>query len=71
MEDIDYKEQDRKAILDYLAGKGEVIVAGLLDESGANRLRVYGLIFELRDAGLVEITNSSELGTPLSVKMVE
>lgn len=67
---INYKELDRQAILNYLAGKGEVFVGKVLDESGANRLRVYVLIFELRDAGKVEITESNEWGSPLTVKLI-
>lgn len=70
MEVINYKEQDRKSILDYLAGKGEVSVEKVLEESGANRLRVYVLLFELRDAGLVEITQSNDWGSPLAVKLI-
>lgn len=70
MEAINYKEQDRKAILDYLKGKGNVSVENVLNESGANRLRVYVLLFELRDAGLVEITNSNDWGSPTEVKLI-
>ena len=68
---INYKEQDRQAILDYLAGKGEVEVAKVMAESGANTLRVYVLIYELRDAGKIEITRSNDWGTPMAVKLTE
>lgn len=69
MEHINYKEQDRKAILDYLAGKGEVEVAKVMEESGANRLRVYPILFELTQEGLIRITHDTELGAPERVEM--
>jgi len=69
VEQINYKERDRQAILNYLAGKGEVEVAKVLAESGANTLRVYVLIFELRDEGKLEITRSNEWGSPMAVKL--
>lgn len=71
VEQINYKERDRQAILKYLAGKGEVEVAKVLAESGANTLRVYVLIFELRDEGKLEITRSNEWGSPMAVKLIE
>lgn len=70
-ERINYKELDRQAILDYLAGKGEVEVSKVMAESGASKLRVYVLIFELRDEGKVEITRSNDWGSPMAVKLIE
>lgn len=66
---MNYKEQDRQAILDYLAGKGEVEMTKVMAESGANKLRVYVLVFELQDEGKLEITRSNEWGTPMAVKL--
>ena len=71
MENIDYKARDRQAILDYLAGKGEVEVAKIITDSGANKLRVYPIIFELSMEGVVKITHQTELGTPEKVVMSE
>lgn len=68
MEDINYKEQDRKAIVDYLVNAdGEVEVPKLIAESGANKLRVYTLIYELWREGVVIINEETELGTPVKV----
>ena len=68
MEDINYKEQDRKAIVNYLTdADGEVEVPKLIAESGANKLRVYTLIYELWREGMVIINEETELGTPVKV----
>ena len=70
MEEINYKELDRKAILSYLGSHdGEVEVGKILAESGANRLRVYNLLWELEHDGTIEVTHQSELGTPEMVKL--
>lgn len=70
MEEINYKEQDRKAILDYLSKKkGEVDVPVLMAESGANRLRVYNLLWELEHDGTIVVTRQTELGTPEAVEL--
>lgn len=70
METINYKERDRKAILDYLgAQEGEVMVAHILTDSGADRLRVYPLLFELEQEGLVTVTKENDLGTPETVRL--
>ena len=68
---IDYKERDRKAILYYLAKQDvEVLVAKVMTDSGADRLRVYTLLFELEMEGRVQVVKASEFGTPEVVKLV-
>ena len=68
---IDYKERDRKAIVDYLAKQdGEVLVAKVMTDSGADKLRVYTLLFELEMEGRVQVVKASEFGTPEVVKLV-
>lgn len=70
MEEKDYKALDRKAILDYLtAADSEVEVPKLIAESGANKLRVYTLIYELWREGVINITQETELGTPEKVAL--
>lgn len=69
--DIDYKELDRKAILDYIGRRGdEVEVDSILEESGANRLRVYNLLWEMEHEGVVKVTRQDELETPEAVKLI-
>lgn len=72
MEEINYKELDRKAILDYLCSQEgtDVEVAKIITDSGANKLRVYPILFELSMEGVVKITNQTELGTPENVMLV-
>lgn len=72
MEEINYKELDRKAILDYLSSHAgtEVEVAKIIAEGGANKLRVYPILFELSMEGVVKITTQTELGTPENVMLV-
>lgn len=70
MEEINYKEKDRKSILDYMRGcGGEIEVGKIISESGANRLRVYSLLYELQLEGIVEVTRENDMGTPESVKL--
>ena len=68
--EIDYKEQDRQAISDYLKEcDSEVDVVKVLSESGANRLRVYPLLYEMQLMGQVVVTKENDLGTPERVKL--
>lgn len=71
MEGINYKEQDRQAILNYLASQNEdVEVEKVLSESGADRLRVYTLLFELELEGVIKVVRANDLGTPEIVTLV-
>lgn len=71
MEGINYKEQDRQAILNYLASQNEdVEVEKVLSESGADQLRVYTLLFELEIEGVIKVVHANDLGTPEIVKLV-
>jgi len=71
MEEINYKEQDRKAILSYLGiQQGDVEVEKVLSDSGADRLRVYTTLFELELEGIIKVVRANDLGTPEIVKLV-
>ena len=66
----DYKEQDRKKILDYLASRGcEVSVDTLIAESGADKMRVYPILFEETQAGHIQVIELSKLGAPEKVAL--
>lgn len=72
MEDIDYKELDRKAILDYLKRKGgEVEVTDIMAESGAEKLRVYSLLWELEHNRTILVTREGRMGAPEAVRLIE
>ena len=70
MEKLNYKAQDRERILTYLTQcRGVVSVEALIAQSGAEPLRVYPLLFELRQEGLIEIVEEDEYGAPERVKI--
>lgn len=64
------KEQDRLAILDYLKGKKVVNVEELVKQSGAEKLRVYPILFEESQKGTIEVVERDALGAPVSVKAI-
>ena len=64
IEVTNFKEQDRKLILEFLKGKAEVHVSDLIAYSGAERMRVYPILFEEVQAGYVKVTKANMLGTP-------
>lgn len=70
MGEVDYKERDRKLLLKYLAGRGDVDVDELAAKSGIEALRVYPLLFELASEGVVEVLSEAELGAPMLVRLV-
>lgn len=59
-----YKEQDRKLVLEFLKGKAEVHVSDLMAYSGAEKLRVYTILFEEEQAGYVKVLKRCGLGAP-------
>ena len=67
---MDYKQQDTHLILHYLeTAGGTVPVQGIIAHSGAERLRVYPILFELEQEGRVEVTEREELGAPKVVRL--
>ena len=66
----DYKEQDSKKIIDYLASRGcEVSVDTLIAESGADKMRVYPILFEETQARHIQVIELSKLGAPEKVAL--
>lgn len=70
MQEVDYKERDRKLLLEYLSGRGDVDVDRLAAESGIEPLRVFPLLFELVQDGKVEVVSEGKLGAPAVVRLV-
>lgn len=65
-----FKELDRKKIMDYVAaGQGEVAVDRIVAESGAEKVRVYPILFEEVQAGHLEVTESEPMGAPRMVRI--
>ncbi|MBR3940157.1 MAG: hypothetical protein IKJ67_09345 [Bacteroidales bacterium] len=69
-EDINYKEQDRNAILAYLAGGKCTQVGDIIKYSGANKLRVYTILFELEQEDKIVVMNTEKFGSPKAVKLL-
>lgn len=66
---MNYKVMDKEAIVAYLKGKECVKVEDILAESGAERLRIYPLLFELELEGKLVVLDREVLGSPVSVKL--
>lgn len=60
----DLKEQDRKKILDFMKGRAEVMVYDIIKHSGAERLRVYPILFEEEMKGRVRVIKTHGMGAP-------
>ncbi len=69
IEEINYKEIDRKAVLEYMKGKAEVHVDDIIANSGAERLRVYPILFEEERSGYVVVVKANQWGAPEIVSL--
>lgn len=69
--EINYKIIDTRKIVDYLnASSGSTVsVEDIIENSGADRLRVYPALFELEQAGWLEVVEREELGAPVIVRV--
>ena len=67
--DINYKIIDTQRVIDYIISfpKG-VSVEEIIQNSGAEKLRVYPALFELEQSGFLEVLEREELGAPLAVR---
>lgn len=66
---ISNKEKDRELILDYLKNNGEVSVQNVIDNSGADRLRVYPILYEEILKGIVIVLKEESLGAPSVISL--
>ena len=70
--DTDYKHLDTQHILRYLQQHKEgTTVDAILQYSGADKLRVYPALFELEQAGQLEVLEREELGAPRIVQWIQ
>lgn len=66
---MNYKIIDMQKIIDYIASfYGAVSVDDIIQNSGADKLRVYPALFELEQNGFLEVVEREELGAPLVVR---
>ena len=70
--DTNYKHLDTQRILRYLQQHKEgTTVDAILQYSGADKLRVYPALFELEQAGQLEVLEREELGAPRIVRWIQ
>ena len=65
-----YKQQDLNKILSYLKDHSISIVDAIIQESGAEPLRIYPLLFELAQEKKIRITKETGWGAPLEVGII-
>ena len=66
-----YKDQDRKKILEFMKGKAEVYVEDIERRSGAEKLRIFPILFEGEMQGYIKVITRSGLGTPEIVALAD
>ena len=67
---MNYKQQDRERILSYLKIHPISTVDAIIQESGAERLRIYPILFELSQEKRIRVVEESEWGAPVMVEMI-
>ena len=65
-----YKQLDLNRILLYLQSHPISTVEAIMQESGAEPLRVYPLLFELAQAKKIRRVEETGWGTPLKVELM-
>ena len=62
---MNYKVIDTQRIIDYINSiSGRVLVEEIIQNSGADKLRIYPALFELEQNGWLEVVEWEELGAP-------
>ena len=67
---MNYKQQDRDKILIYLHAHPVSRVEAVIQESGAERLRIYPILFELSQESVIRILEISEWGAAIKVELL-
>ena len=66
-----YKQLDRERILSYLNANHISIVDAIIEHSGAEKLRVYPILFELNQEKIIRVVEETEWGAPVKVMLNE
>ena len=66
-----YKQLDRERILSYLNANHISIVDAIIEHSGAEKLRVYPILFELNQEKIIRVVEETEWGAPMKVILNE
>lgn len=71
MKEMDYKEIDRKLILEYIEKQGgQCSVQDIIKNSGAEKLRVYPILFEEVQSARLTVLEEENLGSPKIIKLL-
>ena len=62
---------DRKRLIEYMKGKGELNVDEIDKNAGVNHLRLHTLLFEEEMEGCIVVVQRSQWGAPERVYWVE
>lgn len=66
--EINYKLSDTRKIISYIQSSPNAVdVEDIIQNSGADKLRVYPALFELEQNGIIEVLEREELGAPMVV----
>ena len=65
--ETNYKQLDRDRVLLYLKEHRVSTVDAIVEQSGAEPLRIYPLLFELAQEKLIHIVEENAWGAPLKV----
>lgn len=66
--EISYKHSDTRKIISYIqSSPNKINVEDIIQDSGADKLRVYPALFELEQEGFIEVLEREELGAPTVV----
>lgn len=70
MSQPDYKSLDIQRIKTFIETHGDAVVTvkDIMEQSRAEKLRVYPILFELEQDSWLEVIEESELGAPVSVR---
>lgn len=66
---MNLKEQDRFKIIRFIKGRAEVLVSDILENSGADSMRVYPILVEEIQKGRITVIKESWLGSPEIVSL--
>ena len=66
---MNYKQLDRECILSYLNANPVSTVDAIIEHSGAEKFRVYPILFELNQENIIRIVEETEWGAPVKVML--
>ena len=69
MMQANYKQQDFNKILSYLKENSISSVDAIIQESGAEPLRVYPILFELLQEKVIRVVEETGWGAPVRVEL--